>query len=147
MSNRSKSKGTAWESAVVAFLRASGFPHAERRALSGSNDCGDVTGIPGVVIEAKSAAKVELAAWADEANVEAANARADLGVVWFHRRGRASAGDGFVLLDGATLVRLLTAAGYGTPPLSPLEQLLPQADPTPTPATPMSKITQPNRST
>lgn len=111
----SKRKGTAWESAIVDYLRASGVPHAERRALAGSKDRGDVAGVPGVVFEAKSAARVELAAWLDEAAAEAVNDGADLGVVWFKRRGKASAGAGFVLMDGATLVQLLRAAGYIAP--------------------------------
>ena len=59
--SRERAKGTAWESALVKWLRANGFPHAERRALHGAHDKGDITGIPGLVIEAKHAARVELA--------------------------------------------------------------------------------------
>jgi hypothetical protein len=33
--------------------------------------------------------------------------------VWFKRRGKASAGDAYVLMDGATFARLLREAGYG----------------------------------
>ncbi len=106
-------KGTGWESRIVDTLRAHGWPHAERRALAGSSDRGDIAGLPGVVIEAKSAARVELAAWLDEANKERDNDGADLGVVWFHRRGKGSPEQGFVLMDGDTLMALLTAAGYG----------------------------------
>ena len=119
---RSRAKGTAWESAIVAYLRERGWPNAERRALSGSADRGDIAGVVGVVIEAKSAARVELAAWLDEANREAVNDRADLGVVWFKRRGKASPGAGFVLMDGVTLLHLLAEAGYGSPPIG-LDQL------------------------
>lgn len=108
----SKDKGTKWESAIVEFLRTSGAPHAERRALSGTQDRGDIAGLPGVVIEAKNAARVELAAWLDEAETERANDRADLAVVWFKRRGKTSPGAGFVAMDGHTLIHLLTAAGY-----------------------------------
>lgn len=108
----SKRKGTAWEAAVVDYLRDNRVPHAERRALNGSKDRGDIAGIPGVVIETKSAAKVELAAWLDEAETERANDGAEIGVVWFKRRGRTSPSQAFVLLDGATLIKLLAAAGY-----------------------------------
>ena len=110
--SKSRRKGTAWESAIVDYLRANGVPHAERRALNGAKDRGDIAGLPGVVIEAKSAARVELAAWLDEAEAERANDKADIGVVWFKRRGRACPGAGFVLMSGDTLVRLLAAAGY-----------------------------------
>ena len=107
-------KGTGWESAIVDYLREQGWLYAERRALSGRFDRGDVAGVVGVVIEAKSAAKVELAAWLDEANAEAVNDHADLGVVWFKRRRKASPAGGFVLMDGVTFVQLLRCAGYGS---------------------------------
>jgi hypothetical protein len=111
----SKRRGTAWESAIVDYLRANGAPHAERRALNGAKDRGDIAGIPGCVIEAKSAARVELAAWLDEAHAERDNDGADLGVVWFKRRGKTSPGDGFVLMSGNALRELLMHAGYLAP--------------------------------
>jgi len=110
--SRSRTKGTTWESAIVAFLRDHGAPHAERRAAAGAKDRGDVAGIPGVVIEAKSAARVELGVWLAEAEVERANDGADLAVVWHKRRGKTCAGEGYVTMSGATLVQLLTDAGY-----------------------------------
>ncbi len=113
--NKSKARGTSWESAIVDFLRGRGFPHAERRALQGNLDRGDIAGAPGVVIEAKSCARLDLAGWLDEAEVERANDRADLGVVWFKRRGKTSAGKGYVLMDGDTFTWLLRSAGYGQP--------------------------------
>lgn len=108
----SKRKGTAWESAIVQFLRENGVPHAERRALGGSKDRGDIAGIPGVVIEAKSAARIQLSGWMDEAKAERANDGARVGVVWIKRRGKASPGSGFVILDGDALLQLLADAGY-----------------------------------
>jgi hypothetical protein len=108
----SKRKGTAWESAVVQFLRENGVPHAERRALNGNTDRGDVAGIPGVVIECKNERAVALASYADETEKERANDGAAVGVAWIKRRGKTSPGAGYVLLDGHTLIRLLTAAGY-----------------------------------
>lgn len=108
----SRAKGTAWESAIVDYLRDNGAPHAERRAQSGATDRGDIAGIPAVVIEAKSAARVELAGWLDEAELERKHDHANLGVVWFKRRGKTSPGDGFVLMSGAALVQLLADAGY-----------------------------------
>jgi hypothetical protein len=110
--SQSRAKGTRWETAVVEHLRAHGVPHAERRALGGANDRGDIAGIPGVVIEAKSAARVELAAWTDEAEAERRNAGAAIGIVWTKRRGKTSPGAGYVLMTGDTLIRLLTDAGY-----------------------------------
>jgi hypothetical protein len=112
----SKAKGTAWESAVVDYLRANGVPHAERRAQSGTHDRGDIAGLVGVVLECKSAARVELAAWVDEAETERANDGADVAAVWIKRRGRTSPGAGFVTMTGDTLLKLLAAAGYITTP-------------------------------
>jgi hypothetical protein len=49
--NKSKIKGTAYETAVVRHLNDNGFPYAERRALAGNLDKGDIAGIPSVVME------------------------------------------------------------------------------------------------
>lgn len=73
MSTKSKAKGTAAEREVVRYL-ANWWPAAERRALSGNKDKGDVAGIPGVVVEVKAAKAQQLAAWKRETLVEAENA-------------------------------------------------------------------------
>src|SRR5690348_6360724 len=114
-----RQKGTRWESACVNFLREHGFQWADRLPLSGAKDRGDVTIGPGSPVhEMKSQNRHSLAEWLDEANVEAANASAPFGVVWFKRRGKTSPGDGFVLMDGHSYVKLLHEAGYSwEPPL------------------------------
>ncbi|WP_433368398.1 hypothetical protein ACQPZX_41485 [Actinoplanes sp. CA-142083] len=117
----SKKRGTAWETAICRYLAEEGFPHVERRALTGNRDRGDIAGIPGVVIEAKNTQRDQLAAWVDEAAIEQANDNADYAAVWHHRRGKASAAEGFVTMTGAAFVRLLRAAGYGTQPTTPLD--------------------------
>lgn len=109
----SRRKGTSWESAIVAYLQHRGWLFAERRALNGNKDRGDVAGIPGVVIEAKSVKTITLAAFVDEATVEAVNDGADLGVAWIKRRGKSSPADGFVVMSGETFTWLLHSAGYG----------------------------------
>lgn len=122
--NRASAKkaGTSWETAIVRALIDAGWPHAERRRLSGVNDRGDIAGIPGVVIEAKNAARLDLAGAVDEAKVEAANVDKALGpaadlaptlpLAWIKRKGRSSALDGYVVMDGDTALRLLREAGY-----------------------------------
>ncbi|GIE84584.1 hypothetical protein [Actinoplanes regularis] len=104
-----KAKGTRWEGVIAAYLVESGFPGVERRALAGVADKGDIAGLP-VVVEAKNCKTTTLAAWVDEATVEAANAGVAVGVVWHHRRGKASAADGFVTMSGAAFVELLRQA-------------------------------------
>jgi hypothetical protein len=109
----SKAKGTAWESSIVTYLKEwGGWPHIERRTLSGAKDRGDIAGLPGVVIEAKNAARIDLAGWQDEATRETANASAAVGVVWFKRRGKTSPGKGYVLMTGDQFVDLLKSAGW-----------------------------------
>lgn len=104
----SKAKGTRWESAIAAYLNGVGFP-VERRALNGSTDKGDIAGLP-LVIEAKNCRTTALAAWVDEAAAEARNAGVPVGVVWHHRRGKASPADGFVTMSGEAFVTLLLGA-------------------------------------
>lgn len=102
----SKRKGTAAESAVVSWLQAHGFPHAERRALSGTSDRGDIAGLPGVALEVKNVARMALGEWVDEARKEAGNAKARIWAVVHKRRGKGDAGDWYVTLDLRTFVEL-----------------------------------------
>ena len=113
MTNRSKATGTRWESAIVAYLTEQGWPHVERRTLSGAKDRGDIAGIPGLVIEAKSVKTITLGAFLDEATTEAANDGAGVGVAWIKRRGKSSPADAYVVMDGDTFAQLLKDAGYG----------------------------------
>lgn len=99
-----RDKGTRAETAVVRYLQAQGWPYVERRASSGCNDKGDIA-FPGIVIEVKSCERMALAAWLDEAEVEAANAKVDTAVVWHRRKGVASPADWYVTMSGRTFVR------------------------------------------
>jgi hypothetical protein len=141
---RSKDIGTDAERAVVRYLAAHGFVHAERRALRGTKDAGDITGTPGICWEVKGGAAAKNASdllvtdWLAETEVERHHARADLGVLILQRRavGPANAGRWWAVLhlghiatlthgsDGsgipvrmllADAVRVLRAAGYGDP--------------------------------
>src|ERR1044072_112747 len=75
VSTKSKAKGTAAEREVVNYLQQ-WWPTAERRALSGNKDKGDVPGISGVVVEIKAAERPLLASWKAETLNEQANAGA-----------------------------------------------------------------------
>lgn len=79
--SRSKAKGTAAETAVVNALLRLGFPYAERRALNGALDLGDITGIPGICWEVKDARVWKAAEWMRETETERVNARADYGIL------------------------------------------------------------------
>lgn len=100
--SRQKAKGTAAETAVVNYLREHGFPHVERRTLSGVNDKGDIAGIPWLVTEVKNHKQMQLAQWVDEAEIERENAKAKYGVVWHKRVGRTNPGLWYVTMTGET---------------------------------------------
>lgn len=68
-------KGTQAETTVVRYLQG-WWPAAERRALSGNKDKGDVAGIPDVCVEVKAAATQLIGPWQRETLVEKQNAEA-----------------------------------------------------------------------
>lgn len=108
----SRRKGTGWESAIVDYLKKNGVVHAERRALNGAKDRGDIAGIVGVVIEAKAEKAITLAAYVKETEAERLNDNARHGVAWIKRVGKSSPADAYVLMTGEGLMRLLADAGY-----------------------------------
>ncbi len=90
--SRNKSKGTGFETDVVKYLREKlGDDRIERRALSGKNDRGDVSGIhlhgQRVVIECKNKQRMSLSEWCDEAEDERTNDGAGFAFVAHKRRG------------------------------------------------------------
>ncbi len=110
--NRSKRKGTAAESAVVQVLVDAGWVHAERRALQGTLDRGDVAGLPGVMIEVKAEKAYDISGWLREVAAEKANDGAEVGACWFKIRGKTDPREWGVVMTGAQFVELLRAAGY-----------------------------------
>lgn len=88
--NRGKERGTAWEVRLVDFLRAL-HPRAERRAIGGSQDKGDVAGIEGWVVSAKNCRTLDLAGRMDDAERQAERAGVARFAVVFPRRSHATA--------------------------------------------------------
>ncbi len=112
MVNKPKIKGTAGESAVVAYLRTAGFPYAERLALQGGKDRGDITGIPGIVIEVKAVQEYSFNGWLREARDERDNAGADFGIVVAKPRmvGTTRTGQWYALMYAYDYLALLSQA-------------------------------------
>jgi hypothetical protein len=109
-----KRKGTAWESAVVAFLQGDGWENCERRALRGTLDAGDIAGLPGVVLECKATGVMQMGAAVAEAEKEQKNAKARWHAVVFKRRQK-PAGDAYVitsLSEYSEMLQILEAHGY-----------------------------------
>jgi len=113
MSAMSRRKGAAAENEVIKHLRTAGFPYAERR-LTGSDDpYGDVAGIPGVVIEVKNHATLDLAGWVNQLLEELVAADADTGAVIHKRKGHTDVANWYATLPASLYFRLLCDAGYG----------------------------------
>lgn len=72
--SRAKAKGTRFETDVVEVFRAAGFPYVERRASNGTRDRGDLTGLPGWVVECKNTTRIDLGEFMAETEVEAKHA-------------------------------------------------------------------------
>lgn len=73
--SKAKAKGTTAEREVVRYLQ-NWWPAAERRALSGNKDRGDVAGVPNTCIEVKAAVTQLIGPWQRETLTEQANAGA-----------------------------------------------------------------------
>ena len=92
-----RSIGTRAETGVVRYLQTHGWPYAERRALHGGADQGDITGTPGICWEVKGgkvaerASDADIRRWILETQEETANAHADLGVLVTKRAGYSAA--------------------------------------------------------
>lgn len=82
-----RAKGTLAETAVARYLQQQGWPHAERRALFGSVDRGDITGTPGLVWEVKAGTTLCIPQWMRETETERANADADIGLLVVKPKG------------------------------------------------------------
>lgn len=105
--SKSKQKGTAAETAVVRYLKEKGYVNCERRSLNGANDRGDIAGIESTVIEVKNHARMELAQWVAELEVEIANDNAATGVVIHKKRGTTNVGDWYATMPVYLWVELM----------------------------------------
>lgn len=113
MSSAAKAKGSGAERDVVKYLKEEGFQYADRRLAGATLDKGDVSGIPGVTIEIKNHAKMDLAGWTEELLTEMSNDGAWTGVVWHKRRGRGKPADWYCTMPGYVWVALLKKAING----------------------------------
>lgn len=106
MTNPQKIRGSAFERAVVQVLRDNGHIYAERAYGAGRpDDVGDISGLPGLVLECKDHGKLDFPGWLREAEVERQNARADYGVVVAKRRGK-GAGEAYVVMTLETFAQI-----------------------------------------
>ena len=108
MSSAAKRKGSAAERAVVEWLKANGYPYADRRLAGATLDKGDISGLPGVTIEIKNHAKLDLAGWTAELEVEMKNDGAWTGTVLHKRKGKGDVGEWYATMPAKVWLALLT---------------------------------------
>lgn len=112
MSSYHRQKGSSFERLVADYLKANGFPFADRRVKNGSKDRGDIGGVGTdagrLVLECKNTSKISLGAWAAEAEVERVNDEALAGLILHKRHGKGKAEDQWVTLTLRDLVAILT---------------------------------------
>lgn len=124
MVNRSKAKGTTTETLVVRYLQSNGWPYAERRALSGSQDKGDVAGMPGLAVEVKYGnGTLKIGPWLTETGIERLNAAADHGilVVKPFGMGEKNVHSWYAVMVAADFQALIAKAERSTHPLFVVE--------------------------
>ena len=111
MGNPGKRKGDRAERDLVAWLQNNGWPHVDRSLGAGrSADRGDVTGIPGTVIQVKDQKQIRVAEWLSETLAQTRAARADRGFLVLKRRQTASPARWFVVCELEALNGLLLDA-------------------------------------
>jgi hypothetical protein len=126
--NKPRAIGTWTETAVTRVLLRNGFPRAERSALHGAKDQGDITGTP-VCWEVKGGKAAEQAsdgqvlAWMAELDDECVNKGADVGVLVLKRKGVGAAN-----ADRWWAVMWLHDAAYGPVTAPPIPVRMTLAD-------------------
>jgi hypothetical protein len=108
-----KQAGTRFESAIAAALAAAlDDGRIERRSRNGAKDRGDVSGVrlhgQRVVIECKDTSAMRLPEWTAEAQLEAGNDDALVGLVVHKRRGVGDPMRQWVTMTVADLVAILS---------------------------------------
>jgi predicted alpha/beta hydrolase len=100
----SRNKGKRAELAVAKWLRDNGWQAATTRATSGAQRGDDLVTDTGLSWEVKDHARLELAAWIDQAT---SNADGKPAVVVHKRRGKGDVGSWYCTLTASDLLRLL----------------------------------------
>lgn len=96
MGGMSRRKGRTWENTVAAWLRDNGFPNAERNEYLHAQ-AGDILGLPSWSLECKNGQRLELAAWVDQAALQAIQAACPYYAVIAKRKGVANPSAAYVI--------------------------------------------------
>jgi len=107
MSNPAKRKGSKAEADVVKWLKANGYPYADRRIAGAQLDKGDISGVNGVTIEVKDHVKLDLSAWVKELEVEINNDKAWTGTVLHKRKGKSNVDEWYCTMPASVWIKLI----------------------------------------
>lgn len=106
-----KAAGARFERLVADYLAEEIDDRIDRAPKTGAKDKGDINGLrvrdQKVVIECKDTARPDLAGWAREAAVEAANAGALTGVIIHKRHGVAKPQDQWVTMTLEAFTKII----------------------------------------
>ncbi|AEL19714.1 holliday junction resolvase [Mycobacterium phage AlleyCat] len=107
-----KAAGAKFERDVADYLAARVDDRIDRRVKTGAKDRGDIGGVrlhgQRVVLECKNVATMSLPQWTREAQIEAGNDDALVGVVVHKRHGTGDVGKQWVSMTLDDLVAILT---------------------------------------
>ena len=106
----SKSKGRDAENAVVEWLKANGFPAAERRRLSGAFDKGDIAGVHNLTVEVKAEKAITLSGYMTELRNEVDNTGDEYGVAIVKKRGTLEVDQWYAVMPAEWFLALFKAA-------------------------------------
>lgn len=134
--SKAKRKGSSFEGQVASYLATALDCDIERRALAGTNDRGDISGLlingKRTVVECKAEKSLRVPEYLREAEAERQNDFAKFGVVVSKRRGvgEANMGDQLVLMTLDTFCRIVKEFMEPTddPQSESLETLMGRAD-------------------
>jgi len=114
--SRSKQKGTAFERSIADGLAQHLDDRIDRAPLRGTKDRGDIANVRSpfgkVALECKNVARLDLAGWVAEVDVERGNLDGIAGFVVHKRRGKGDPLDQYV----TGTLRDLLALGWGVRP-------------------------------
>ena len=113
MSSAAKRKGSQAERDVVAWLKANGYPYADRRVAGATLDKGDISGVLGVTIEVKNHKRMDLAGWVGELEVEIKNDNAWTGTVIHKRHGKSDVDEWYCKMPAKVWLALIRTAMGG----------------------------------
>ena len=106
-----KAAGATFERVVADFLRDNWDDRIDRKVRTGAKDRGDIANFRvaahKIVVEVKDETKIDLAKWVKEAQAEAINDDALLGIAVAKRRGKGDPADQYVVLTLGDLLKLL----------------------------------------